>query len=233
MWDTVFGTANVLAMVMWAALILLPRWPALLAGVLYAGVGLLCLAYSVGLIGILTGTFDAVGGEAPASFSSIEGVRGIFASDGGTTIGWIHYLAFDMFAGLWIARDADAKGFSRLLQAPILFATFMAGPLGLFLWLVIRERARAGGWPLGIALAESGCASQPLCHDALQLLKTAERIHGGLPKATFDELITHWAQEKPHQTALEQDGEAISFADLGGTLAPDRGASPRARRGKR
>ena len=90
--------------------------------------------------------FDAVGGEAPASFSSIEGVRGIFASDGGTTIGWIHYLAFDMFAGLWIARDADAKGFSRLLQAPILFATFMAGPLGLFLWLVIRERrARAAG----------------------------------------------------------------------------------------
>ena len=146
MWDTVFGTANVLAMVMWAGLILLPRWPALLAGVLYAGVGLLCLAYSVGLIGILTGTFDAVGGEAPASFSSIEGVGGIFASDGGTTIGWIHYLAFDMFAGLWIARDADAKGFSRLLQAPILFATFMAGPLGLFLWLVIRERrARAAG----------------------------------------------------------------------------------------
>ena len=33
-------------------------------------------------------------------------------------------------------------------------------------------------------------------------------------KLTFDELITHWAQEKPDQTALEQDGEAISFADL-------------------
>ena len=33
-------------------------------------------------------------------------------------------------------------------------------------------------------------------------------------KLTFDELITHWAQEKPDQTALEQDGEAISFAGL-------------------
>ena len=43
-WETVFGTANLLAMVMWAGLILLPRWPALLAAVLYAGVGLLCLA---------------------------------------------------------------------------------------------------------------------------------------------------------------------------------------------
>ena len=63
-------------------------------------------------------------------------------------VGWVHYLAFDLFVGLWIARDADAKGFSRLLQAPILFATFMAGPLGLLLWLAIRERRarQSGRW---------------------------------------------------------------------------------------
>lgn len=146
MWDSLFGAGNLLAMVMWAALILLPRWPALLAGVLYLGVGLLCLAYAVGIVGILTGGFDPVGPGGAVDFGSIEGVRAIFASDGGVTIGWIHYLAFDLFVGLWIARDADAKGFSRLLQAPVLLATFLAGPLGLFLWLAIREgRARAGG----------------------------------------------------------------------------------------
>ena len=146
MWDTVFGGANLLAMVMWAALILLPRWPALLAAVLYAGVGLLCFAYAVGIVGILSGAIDPVGPGGSADFTSIEGVRAIFASDGGVTIGWIHYLAFDLFVGLWIARDADAKGFSRFVQAPILLATFMAGPLGLFLWLAIREkRARAQG----------------------------------------------------------------------------------------
>ncbi len=63
-------------------------------------------------------------------------------------MGWVHYLAFDLFVGLWIARDADAKGFSRILQAPILAATFLAGPLGLFVWLLVREpRARAlGRW---------------------------------------------------------------------------------------
>ncbi len=146
MWETVFGLANVLAMVMWACLILLPRWPALLSAVLYLGVGLLCLAYAVGIIGILSGGFDPVGPGGSADFSTIEGVRAIFASDGGVTIGWIHYLAFDLFVGLWIARDADAKGFSRLVQAPILLATFLAGPLGLFLWLALRERrARAQG----------------------------------------------------------------------------------------
>lgn len=81
-------------------------------------------------------------------FGSIEGVRAIFASDAGVTIGWIHYLAFDLFVGLWIARDADAKGFSRFVQAPVLLATFLAGPLGLVVWLLLREkRARAlGRW---------------------------------------------------------------------------------------
>lgn len=76
-----------------------------------------------------------------ADFTTIAGVRAIFASDAGVTIGWTHYLAFDLFVGIWIARDADAKHISRLIQAPILVATFLAGPLGLGLWLLIREPA--------------------------------------------------------------------------------------------
>lgn len=143
MWDTAFGIANALALLMWVALVFLPRWPALLSAILYLGVGLLSASYAVSLIAVVTGVFP--GGEG-GDFSSIEGVRQIFASDAGVTIGWIHYLAFDLFVGLWIARDADAKNFSRFVQAPILFATLMAGPLGLVLWLAIRERrARAGG----------------------------------------------------------------------------------------
>ena len=147
MWDFAFSAGNILAMIAWASLILLPRWPALLSALLYLGVGLLCFAYAVGLIGIVTGLLDAGGGNDPSlDFGSIEGVRAIFASDGGVTVGWLHYLAFDLFVGIWIARDADAKGFSRIVQAPILLATFMAGPLGLFVWLVLREkRARASG----------------------------------------------------------------------------------------
>jgi hypothetical protein len=104
---------------------------------LYIGVGLLCLVYVVGLGGILSGLLPA--GDGGADFSSIEGVRKIFASDAGVTIGWTHYLAFDLFVGIWIARDADAKGVSRFLQAPILLATFLAGPLGLLVWLIVRE----------------------------------------------------------------------------------------------
>ncbi len=140
-WDFVFNAVNILALAAWVLLIFLPRWPALLSAVLFLGVGILCLVYSAGLIGVMSGLIPAGSGGGGADFSSITGVRAIFASDGGVTIGWTHYLAFDLFAGLWIARDADAKAISRFIQAPILFATLMAGPLGLGLWLLLREPA--------------------------------------------------------------------------------------------
>lgn len=145
-WSAVFSSVNLAAMIAWAALIVLPRWPALLSGILYAGIGILCLVYATGLIGILSGFIPAGDGGGGANFSTIEGVRGLFGSDGGVTIGWTHYLAFDLFVGLWIARDADAKGVNRFVQAPILLATLFAGPLGLLIWLIMREpAARRGG----------------------------------------------------------------------------------------
>jgi hypothetical protein len=139
-WGLVFNAVNIIAAVGWAALILLPRWPALLSAVLYLGVGLLCLIYATGLIGVLTGVIPNPDGGG-ADFTTIAGVRAIFASDAGVVIGWTHYLAFDLFVGLWIVRDADAKGLSRWVQAPILLATFIAGPLGLLVWLLVREPA--------------------------------------------------------------------------------------------
>lgn len=141
MWQAIFSVVNIIALLGWIILIFLPRRPLPLTAVLYLGVGLLCLIYSAGLISLLTGLAGGSGiGEAGANFWSIEGVRAIFASDGGVTIGWTHYLAFDLFIGLWIVRDADAKQFSRLVQLPILLATLLAGPLGLGIWLMIRER---------------------------------------------------------------------------------------------
>lgn len=140
-WNAWFSMVNLLALIAWAGLIFLPRWPALLSGALYLGVGLLCLIYATGLIGLLTRLIPTSGEGGGVDFTTIAGVRSIFASDAGVTIGWTHYLAFDLFVGLWIARDGDAKGVSRFIQAPILVATFMAGPLGLLVWLGLREPA--------------------------------------------------------------------------------------------
>ena len=138
-WSALFNLVNLLALIAWAALIVLPRWPALLSGVLYLGIGLLCLIYAGGLIGLVSGLLPAGGASGGADFTTIAGVRAIFSNDAGVAIGWTHYLAFDLFVGLWIARDSDAKNISRFIQAPVLLATFMAGPLGLLVWLGMRE----------------------------------------------------------------------------------------------
>lgn len=152
MWDAIFGFANIVALFAWAVLILLPRKPALLAAVLYTGVGLLCLTYVLLFAGLLSGLLDpsrdAGAGPGGLAAYTVDGLKDLFRSRGAIVIGWVHYLAFDLFVGLWIARDADAKRFSRVVQAPILLATFMAGPLGLFLWLCLRERRarKSGRW---------------------------------------------------------------------------------------
>ena len=98
---------------------------------------------------LLGGAVDSSPVPGAAGFElagmSIDNIRALFMTDGGIVVGWTHYLAFDLFVGLWIAKDADAKGFSRLVQFPFLLLTFLAGPIGLLLWLFARERrARIG-----------------------------------------------------------------------------------------
>lgn len=148
MWAGLFSTVNIIAMIGWVLLAFTPRKPLVHSAIMFLGVGLLCLIYTVCFALFVTGNIDPVTqpGAGTPDFASIEGVRALFLSDGGVVIGWTHYLAFDLFTGLWVARDADAKGFSRLVQLPFLAATFIAGPIGLFAWLVTREaRARRLG----------------------------------------------------------------------------------------
>lgn len=141
MWDTLFSLTNLVALAAWAVLIALPRRETLLTFVLYLGVGLLCAVYAVLLIGLMGGLLDPVGAGGSLTEYSIDGLMQLFDTRGGIVVAWTHYLAFDLFTGLWIARDADHKGISRWVQAPILLLTFLAGPLGLLVWLIVRERS--------------------------------------------------------------------------------------------
>lgn len=138
MWQQLFGLTNGVALVAWALLILGPRrW---LPAVRYAGVGLLCAAYVVLVVMLAGGLVDPVrepGTSGNLTGYSVRGLRALFASDGGIVLGWTHYLAFDLFAGSWIAEQADRRGFGRLAQAPVLLLTFLAGPAGLLLWFLL------------------------------------------------------------------------------------------------
>ena len=142
-WSAIFVLTNTVAFAGWAALAGLPRTRRVRGAILYGGVALLCVAYLmifVALFGRLVDPGRVAGAAAPDLLDySVEGLRALFMSDGGIVLGWTHYLAFDLFVGLWIARDADRRRVSRVAQLPFLFATLMAGPLGLIAWLAARQ----------------------------------------------------------------------------------------------
>lgn len=124
--DLLFRVANLLALGGWTTLILLPRTKWLRGAILVGIVGMLCLAYTA-LVQVHF--FRAEGG----GFGSLEDVQALFRSRPVALAGWLHYLAFDLVVGWWIAGQCDERGVSRWLQAPLLFTTFMFGPVGLLL----------------------------------------------------------------------------------------------------
>lgn len=126
--DALFGWANAVALVAWGALIALPRRPWLLAATGLAVPLVLCLLYAVL---VLVYFFRVEGG----GFGSLEQVGRLMASPPVLLAGWVHYLAFDLLVGSWIARQCDALDVPRTVQAPVLLATFMFGPLG---WLLFQ-----------------------------------------------------------------------------------------------
>lgn len=141
-WDLVFGLTNLVAVAGWLALAALPRRESTSNAILFGAVGVLCLIYLGLFFGLFGGVLDPardIPGSAPPLDYTVDGLKDLFAGNGAIVLGWTHYLAFDLFVGLWIARDADTRGVHRLVQLPFLFATFMAGPIGLLAWLLLRR----------------------------------------------------------------------------------------------
>jgi hypothetical protein len=136
-WETIFEVANIYAILCWLLLGFAPRRDQVLPLLFMTGCGLLALTYAVLIIGLMSGMLDPAGPRSQ-DFTSLAGVMSLFDSKGGATIGWIHYLAFDMFVGIWAARNADRRGIARWMQIPVLFFIFMLGPFGLVLYLILR-----------------------------------------------------------------------------------------------
>jgi hypothetical protein len=122
--DVIFSAANIVALIGWAGLALLPGRRIVADTITALAIpALLAVAYS----GIVAAFFAG----AQGGFSSIGAVRQLFQSDALLLAGWLHYLAFDLFVGSWEARTARAEGIPHLLVLPCLALTFLFGPMGL------------------------------------------------------------------------------------------------------
>ena len=142
---TIFKLINTAVLPAWLLLIFLPRGSVtktLVHSMLYPL--LLGMVYTIGLGFAVYGGM----GAADGGFTTLAGVKALFSADISILIGWAHYLVFDLFVGAWIARDAQRRGFHHGLLIPCLLFTFMAGPLGLLLYVILRRALNKGGWSL-------------------------------------------------------------------------------------
>mmetsp|Transcript_6135 Transcript_6135/g.14810 ORF Transcript_6135/g.14810 Transcript_6135/m.14810 type:complete len:156 (-) Transcript_6135:166-633(-) len=51
---------------------------------------------------------------------------------------WLHYVAFDLLAGVWICQDVAKRDFPHILLLPVLLFTMLLGPSGLVLYCILR-----------------------------------------------------------------------------------------------
>ena len=51
---------------------------------------------------------------------------------------WIHFIAINLFTGGWIVKDAQKFTINRILLTIPLIITYLVGPLGLFVYWLIR-----------------------------------------------------------------------------------------------
>lgn len=62
----------------------------------------------------------------------LEGIAALLGSPGGATIGWQHFLAFDLLIAQRIHREGLDRRTPMWLLSPIVLLTLLLGPLG---WL--------------------------------------------------------------------------------------------------
>ena len=51
---------------------------------------------------------------------------------------WTHFIAINLFVGGWIVKDSQKFSINRILLSVPLIITYLIGPIGLFLYWIIR-----------------------------------------------------------------------------------------------
>jgi hypothetical protein len=133
--ETIFDIANTTALAGWVVLVAspwMPVWSQRIAAFIVPG--LLSVAYAGLIMAFWAG---AVGG-----FSSLGEVALLFQTPELLLAGWLHFLAFDLFVGAWIVRDAAARGLPFWMALICLPFAFLFGPAGFMMWLGFRAATR-------------------------------------------------------------------------------------------
>ena len=131
--DSIFQTCSTIAMTGWLVLLIIsPFWSSFDKFLISIIITLFAIVYAWLIFQVFSpGDFE--------KFGSLNGVMELFTDKTAVTAGWVHYLAFDLFTGIWIKKNAQKYNIHHLILIPCLLLTFMLGPIGLLLYLLIRS----------------------------------------------------------------------------------------------
>lgn len=130
--DTIFQLCSTTAFFAWILLIF--------ASPFWANTDKLLIGIVITLLGIVYSwlVFSSFNPANLKDFSTLDGVMSLFTNKTMVTAGWVHYLAFDLLTGIWITKNARKHRINHWLTVPCLLCTFMLGPFGLLLYLLLR-----------------------------------------------------------------------------------------------
>jgi len=128
----VFSIAGMLAMPMWILMIFLPKWSVTRFLIDFKIIPLLLsVIYAIYI-------FIAIREGGMMDFGSLGSVMELFTVENAVLAGWVHYLAFDLLIGMWMLDLNKKLNIHQVLMAPCLFGTFMFGPVGFLLFMIIK-----------------------------------------------------------------------------------------------
>lgn len=126
-----FKIANNTAMLGWLLLLIVPKWKYTIPFIVSAIIFFLTGSYTF----IIVKTLPFI---KPDVFSSLATIRNLFQNDIALLAGWVHYLAFDLFVGIYIVKESEKCKIHRLIVTLLLPLTFLFGPIGYAAFQIIK-----------------------------------------------------------------------------------------------
>ena len=71
-------------------------------------------------------------------YLSISNLSNLFSNNLFLILFWIHFVSINLFVGGWIVRDSQKLYINKMLVAFPLIITYLIGPLGVFIYWLIR-----------------------------------------------------------------------------------------------
>jgi DNA-binding MarR family transcriptional regulator len=172
--NTLFQVSSLFVMPFWFLMIFLPNWQFTKKVIASPWIGVGPALIYAALV------LPRIGAIVPAvAHPTMAGVQMLLGTPLGTTLGWAHFLAFDVFVGRWMYLDSRERSISAWLASPMLFLTFMLGPLGWLLYLITRAATAALGRNPGVLRRAFG-ANAPLFFLTVSALALLIVCVGGL-----------------------------------------------------